>query len=46
MLKNINICWFLFQNSLEFNSESKPKLILALGLGLSVTQNPDPIYAF
>ena len=30
----------------ELNYESKPKLILVLGLGLGVTQNQDPIYSF
>ena len=45
----VNNCkhWWLFiPKCIQLNSESKPKLILVLSLGLCVTQDPDPLSSF
>jgi hypothetical protein len=38
--------WVSIPKRIEINSESKPKLILVLGLGMGVTQDPDLIFSF
>jgi hypothetical protein len=41
-IKNFKRLLNSIPNCTELNSESKPKLILVFGLGLGVTQDPDP----
>ncbi len=45
-VKNFKHLLIFMPKCIELNSEFKPKLILFLGLGLGVTQDPDPIYSF
>ena len=42
----VNNLLIFLPNCNELNTESKPKLIFNLGLGLSVIQDPDPKYSF
>jgi hypothetical protein len=45
-VKKLNHLLIFMPKCIELNSESKPKLILVLALGLGVTQDPNPIVFF
>ena len=44
--KNLKHLLIFIPKCIELNSESKPKLILVLGLALGIIQDPDPITFF